>query len=134
VLGVEANKYDGGPHDFHWVDTNTVNSTSDVAGTTTADTLQISFNGSNTGLSGMVGTRKSVLIGPNISGGSGATTFGYRAKSVPFEYIGIAPIIWVIREIIALYAGATTITPGVAFFGYTFNFFGTPLAVACVLI
>lgn len=74
ILGVEADAADtlsDGAHDYHWFDTNTFNSTTDTPVATTSDALQVSFNGSNTGATGMVGSGKSVLIGENISGGIG---------------------------------------------------------------
>jgi len=74
VLGVESDAADGvadRQHDFLWYDTNTANTTADVPTTTTSDALQISFNGSNTGATGMVGSGKSILIGEGITGGIG---------------------------------------------------------------
>lgn len=104
LLGVEADGADGradGVHDYHWVDTNTFNSTSDVPTTTTADTLQISFNGSGTGATGMVGSRKSIVIERNADGATVETDFGYSARSVPFEFVDMS-------------SGTTTISPGSA--------------------
>lgn len=84
ILGVEAG-VSPGVHDFHWIDTNTINSTTDVPTATTAESLQISFNGSNTGATGMVGSGKSILIGTTVSGGIGPTASDYSGKSVPME-------------------------------------------------
>ena len=57
LLGVEADSVNGvqdGRHDYHWVDTDPTT----VSGPTHtfSDSLQISFDGSNTGATGMVGT------------------------------------------------------------------------------
>ncbi len=90
VLGVEADSADGGrdrTHDFHWFDTDTINTTTDVPVATTADAPQISYNGSNTGATGMVGSGKSILIGQAISGGIGPSSAGYRAKGVPYAAV-----------------------------------------------
>jgi hypothetical protein len=88
ILGVEADIADGvadGQHDyvgfFEVIDGALTNN----AGTTTAEALQVSFNGSNTGATGMVATGKSILFSTTGSGGIGPSNFGYRARSVPFE-------------------------------------------------
>lgn len=89
ILGVEADAADNvadGQHDFHWVDTDTINMTADVPTPTTSDALQISYNGSGTGETGMVGTSKSVLIAQGINGSIGTTAAGYSAKNVAFAY------------------------------------------------
>ena len=109
ILGVEASKSGNGQHDYHAFDT----ATSTVPSTlpaTQADSLQISFNGSNTGATGMVGSGKSILIGTTISGGIGPSAADYRAKSVPFEMVDIS-------------FGSTAITPGSAIPGYSFPLF-----------
>lgn len=76
VVGVDADATDSsadGQHDYYLIQSGTVQSVAPDATkpATQAEALQVSFNGSNTGPSGMVGTGKSVLIGQNISGGSG---------------------------------------------------------------
>jgi hypothetical protein len=90
VLGIEADMADGvrdRQHDYHWIDTNTINSIVDTITATESDALQVSYNGSNTGATGMVGSRNSILIGQNLIGGIGDTTPGYSAKSIPFEFL-----------------------------------------------
>jgi len=69
ILGVDADANGDRAHDYHWFDTDTINSTTDTPTETTADTLQISYNGANTGASGMVASGRSILIGPDLSGG-----------------------------------------------------------------
>ena len=84
VLGVEADSADGvrdWTHDFHWFDTDTINTTTDVPVATAADALQVSYNGSNTGATGMVGTGKSILIGQSIAGGIGGGASEAPARS-----------------------------------------------------
>ena len=89
ILGVEADvadKIPDGQHLYHWVDANTINSTPDIPVATTSAALQVSYNGSNTGALGMVGTGKSILIGANFSGGIGAAPSDdnpYRARAYP---------------------------------------------------
>jgi hypothetical protein len=130
VLGVEADSTDASPdgqHEYHSIDDGTTSGTQEEAATT-AEAIQVSFNGSNTGATGMVGSGKSVLIGRNISGGIGdsnVTTdeFNYRAKSVPFTMVDMS-------------TGTTTVTPGSAvqfpitagfqFFGATYGTTSTP--------
>lgn len=101
VLGVDADGAGSGAHTFHWIDINSSNSTPDVPNATSAEALQISYNGSNTGASGMVASGKSILFGQSISGGIGPSTAGYRAKSVPFQMVDMT-------------SGTTTVTPGTA--------------------
>lgn len=77
VLGVEADATDNtadGYHDYYLIQTNTSGQAVAPDATkpaTESDAIQVSFDGSNTGATGMVGTGKSVLIGQNISGGIG---------------------------------------------------------------
>lgn len=114
VLGVEPSVSGNGQHEYHAFDTAT-NTIATALPVTQSDTLQISYNGSNTGATGMVGTGKSILIGLNMSGGLGPTAAGYRAKSVPFSVVDMS-------------SGTTTITAGatVSFPVTTgFKFFGT---------
>jgi hypothetical protein len=97
ILGVETDSADASPdgqHDYHSVDDGTTTGTQ-LETSTTAQALQLSFNGSNTGATGMVGSGKSVLIGQNISGGIGdlnitSGEFNYRAKSVPFAMVDMS--------------------------------------------
>jgi hypothetical protein len=91
VLGVEGDATDNGAdgqHNYYLVETGTAQTIAPDATKpmTQADALQLSFNGSNTGASGMVGSGKSVLIAQNVTGGTPATNAGYRAKSVPFAF------------------------------------------------
>jgi hypothetical protein len=77
ILGVEADDVDGvddGQHSFHYVDIEPTNSggVPETPTATQSNALQISYNGSNTGDSGLVATGKSVLIGQNVVGGIGA--------------------------------------------------------------
>jgi hypothetical protein len=78
VLGVEADAADNsadGQHDYYLTETGTTQTVAPEATkpATQADALQVSFNGSNTGASGMVASGKSVLIARNIPGGIGST-------------------------------------------------------------
>jgi len=113
ILGVEADWADGlrdDHHGYHAFDT--VND--EVPGnltTTESEAIQISYNGSNTGATGMVGTGKSILIGQNITGGMGPTTEGYSAKSIPFGVVDMA--------------GATEHTNLTNSISYSFPFYGT---------
>ena len=90
VLGVEADMADDildRQHGYHLVDLVTGAEVTNPP-KTKSDTLQVSFNGSNTGATGMVGTGKSILIGENITGGIGGTLgtdMQYRARSVAFD-------------------------------------------------
>jgi len=113
VLGVEADAADGvrdGAHDFYQVDTDLMNNggVPNPVGTTNSQALQVSYNGSSTGDTGMVGSGKSVLIGKNFSGNIGPTAAGYSAKSVPFEF----------QELTAPTAFTTPIN-------YSFDFYGS---------
>jgi len=71
ILGVEADAVDSlrdGMHNYHAFNTATDSIPTSLPATT-ADTLQISHNGSNTGATGMVASGKSVLIGgPALDG------------------------------------------------------------------
>jgi len=90
VLGVDADIADGVrdfEHDYHVIDTTGNGSLVTSPGTTQADTLQVSYNGSNTGATGMVATGKSVVMDWIMSDGIGDETIDveeYRAKEVPF--------------------------------------------------
>lgn len=53
---------------------------------TTSDALQVTFNGSNAGATGMIGSRKSVLFSKTLAGGIGPNGAGYRAKNVNYSY------------------------------------------------
>lgn len=121
VLGVEADATDNaadGQHNYYAFNTVT-NTVPSSLPTTEADAIQVSFNGSNTGATGMVGTGKSILIGQNLSGGIydanvTAGEFNYHATSVPYQFVNMS-------------SGTTTITPGstVLFPGTAgFQFFG----------
>ena len=85
VLGVEADQADAkvdGQHDYHLIN-ETTGVTIMTKPQTQVDALQVSYNASNTGATGLVGSGKSVLLGRNISGGiGGSATSDYRAKSV----------------------------------------------------
>jgi hypothetical protein len=116
ILGVEADATDNvadGQHDYYLVNA-TNGSLVTTKPATESDALQVSFNGSNTGASGIVGTGKSILIGQNVSGGIGdsslsGTDFNYRAKSVPFTRVDMT--------------GAVTQTLNTAI-SFAFPFFG----------
>ena len=72
ILGVEADLTDSipdGQHTYYGFDTD--NHIAATGGETIVDALQVSYNGSNTGATGMVASGKSVLIAENITGGTG---------------------------------------------------------------
>lgn len=115
VLGVESDAADGvndRQHDF--VSFDIVNHTTPTAlPTTTSDTLQVSFNGSGTGTTGLVGSRKSLVISEQLQGGIGGVPSDandYRAKRAPFS--------------IADMSGSQEVAPG-NFITFSFEFFGT---------
>jgi hypothetical protein len=84
ILGVEADAVDAyfdGQHDYHSVDDGTTPGTQQESATT-AEALQVSFSGSNTGATGMVGSGKSILIGEDLTGGIGATTDAEPASRI----------------------------------------------------
>jgi hypothetical protein len=112
ILGVEASASGKGQHAYHGFDT----STNTVPGTlpeTESQALQVSYNGSNTGATGMVGTGKSILIGKNINGDFGPTAAGYSAKSVPFQTVLVS------QSDPSVPFGSAVTFPGTA--GFTFN-------------
>jgi hypothetical protein len=94
VLGVEADVADGvrdGLHDYYFIDT--TDGTNATKPTTISNALQITFNGSNTGATGMVGSGKSILFAPGLTDGLGPTTTAtgaYRAKSVLFQEVDMS--------------------------------------------
>lgn len=92
ILGVESDVADGvadGQHNY--VGFNTASGApSSNAGATAADALQVSYNGSNTGPTGMVATGKSILFSTTGSGEIGPSSAGYRAMSVPFQDADVA--------------------------------------------
>ncbi len=93
VLGVESDVSQDdflpdGQHVYHAFDTD-AHSVPGTLPTTESDALQISYNGSNTGASGLVGSGKSILIGekfPGGIGGGGSDDNQYRAKAIPHEF------------------------------------------------
>jgi hypothetical protein len=113
ILGVEADAADGtadGQHDYYLADITTGNLITNLP-TTSIDSLQVSFDGSNTGATGMVQSGKSILIGQNIVGGIGGSGItDYRAKNVPFTYVDMT--------------GATIHADPSNPIAYTFNYFG----------
>lgn len=113
VLGVESDSADwnsDGRHDYHVFDT--VNNQIPGSLTSTeSEALQVSYLGSNTGATGMVGSGKSLLIGQNVIGGLGPTTDGYSAKSVPFAVVDMT--------------GAIEHTNLANSISYSFPFYGT---------
>jgi hypothetical protein len=89
ILGVESDAADfvpDGLHDFVGINTSTL-ATVTTAGQTHSDALQVSYNGSNTGSIGMVGTGKGILFSKTATNGLGSWTAGYRATSVPMETV-----------------------------------------------
>lgn len=87
ILGVEADQNDPTGIDGHhnYVGLNTATGASVTAvGATTSQALQVSYNGSNTGATGMVASGKSVQFAIGGSGGLGPSAFGYRATSVNY--------------------------------------------------
>lgn len=87
ILGVEADVaasdfLPDGQHSFYSIDMNPVNGVSTPVATT-SHALQVSYNGSNTGATGLVANGKSVLIGRNLAGGIGGVLSDpndYRAR------------------------------------------------------
>jgi hypothetical protein len=113
ILGVKSDVADGvqdGRHDYVGFNI-TTGAESNNAGATQSDTLQISYNGTNTGATGMVGSGKSVLISQDITGGIGPST-GYRAKSVPFDLVSMS-------------SGTLQVSQGVAIPSYNFSPFSS---------
>lgn len=115
VLGVESDAADGvhdRQHDF--VSFNTVTHTTPATlPTTTSDALQVSFNGSGTGETGLVGSGKSVVISEALAGGIGGVPSDandYRAKHAPFDVVDMS--------------GSVEVTPGGSV-AYSFDFFGS---------
>jgi hypothetical protein len=88
ILGVEASM--GSAHHVYHAFDFVANEEPSSLPATESDALQISFNGSNTGPSGMVDSGKSLLIGQHISGGIGPTAAGYRAKSISFKPVDMS--------------------------------------------
>lgn len=115
IFGVEADEADSqsdGQHNYYGINTVT-NAPTTTAGPTTSQAMQISYNGSNTGPSGMVETGKSVLFTKSIVEGLGPSAGGYRA----IEGAATAP------------SGATLRNSGdgvsLPFGSAGFNFYGT---------
>lgn len=72
ILGIEADAADDAAdhhHDYHLMNT-TNGAIVTTKPATRSDALQISFNGSNTGATGMVGSGKSIVISRNINAGA----------------------------------------------------------------
>ena len=112
MLGIEASVSGNGQHEYHAFDTSTETVPTTLPATQ-ADALQISFDGSNTGSSGMVDSGKSLLIGKTLSGGIGPSAAGYRAKEVPYVWESVT-------------TGGTTVPTGPnGSLAYAFNFYGT---------
>jgi hypothetical protein len=88
ILGVEADQNDpqgiDGRHNYAGLNTITGVEVATV-GATTSQAMQVSYNGSNTGATGMVASGKSVQFAIGGSGGLGPSAFGYRATSVDFN-------------------------------------------------
>jgi hypothetical protein len=87
ILGVEADQNDpqiDGRHTYVGLNT-TTGALVDTAGATTSQAVQVSYNGSNTGATGMVASGKSVLFSTSGTGGLGPSAAGYHATSVPYH-------------------------------------------------
>jgi hypothetical protein len=113
ILGVEADKSDAdtlldGRHVYHGVTSAGALAT---AGATSSQALQVSFNGSNTGELGMVGSGKSILFSKTASGGLGPSAGDYRATSVPYRSEDMT--------------GSTLITNLAAEIAFSFNYYNT---------
>ncbi|MCC6493693.1 MAG: hypothetical protein IT424_11820 [Pirellulales bacterium] len=124
ILGVEADAADNVPdgrHNLAGINTNTRQLVAS-AGATQGAALQVSYNGSNTGASGMVDTGKSILFSKTATSGLGASAAGYKATSVPLPNYRMD-------------IGATTITAGSAVaLPFSFNYYGTAYTKAWVSV
>lgn len=96
IFGVEADMADfvpDGQHNYVGIDTTDPelegnHPTVTTAGATESDAVQVSHNGSNTGVLGMVGTGKSILFSKTASSGLGPVPrdeTDYRATSVNYK-------------------------------------------------
>jgi hypothetical protein len=94
ILGVDADQADGtsdGRHNYVGLNTSTGVIVT-TAGATTSQSIQVSYNGSNTGATGMVASGKSILFSRSGNAEIGPSAFGYRANSVPFGGIDDADL------------------------------------------
>jgi hypothetical protein len=89
ILGVEADRADGvvdGQHNYIGLNTAT-GATVTTVGATSSQAMQVSFNGSNTGVTGMVASGKSVVLSTSGGGELGPSALGYRADGTTMSAI-----------------------------------------------
>jgi hypothetical protein len=119
ILGVESDHADNipdGQHNFVGIDTATSGfPVVNTASQNHSDALQVSYNGSNTGATGMVASGKSILFSKTANSGIGPSTAGYKATSVNYAAATLTGS-----------AGSVPLSGGTINLPFAFNYYGQP--------